>query len=74
MNVLGLPPRQFLELLRREDAPPVKTVGKARLVRRDAMLVYIERLGAKVRSDDPEQKSDGADAVLREIGCAPVRR
>jgi hypothetical protein len=38
------------------------------------MLVYIERLGAKVRSDDPEQKSDGADAVLREIGCAPVRR
>lgn len=74
MHVLGLAPRQFLELLRREDAPPVTAMGKVRLVRRDLMLVYLERLGAKVRGDDPEQESDGADAVLREIGCAPVRR
>jgi hypothetical protein len=74
LHVLGLPPRQFLELLRRQDAPPVSVMGKLRMVRRDAMLAYVGRLGAKVRGEDAEQKSDGADAVLREIGCAPVRR
>lgn len=74
VDVLGLTPRRFLELLRREDAPPVLPMGKLRLVPRDAMLAYVARLGTKVRADTPEQNSDGADAVLREIGCAPVRR
>lgn len=75
MVVLGLTPRRFLELLRRDDAPPVVAVGKIRMVRREAMLAYIARLGAQRRgAADHDQDPDGAESVLREIGCAPVRR
>lgn len=68
--ILGLTPRQFLDLLRRGDAPPVSAVGKLRLVRRDAMVAFLDRLGARAHV---AHEVDGADAVLREIGCAPVR-
>lgn len=73
-RTLGLKRRTFLELLRRPDAPPSSSIGKGRLVRRDAMVAFIERLGAKVRERVGEgHEVDGADAVLAEIGCAPVR-
>ncbi|MFO0713607.1 MAG: hypothetical protein U0353_27390 [Sandaracinus sp.] len=74
VEVLGIHRRKFLELLRRDDAPQVVAMGKLRMVRRDEMIMYVGRLGAKVRGDEVEQDVDGADAVLREIGCAPVRR
>ncbi len=73
--VLGLGRRKFLELLRRSDAPPTVRFGKLRSVRADAMVAFIDRLDEKVHERlDPEHEVDGADAVLVEIGCAPIRR
>ena len=64
----------MFDLIARGVVPSVR-LGKLRIVRRDAMFAYVERLGAKVRGGEGcEAESDGADAVLREIGCAPVRR
>ena len=74
-ELLGLTKRDFLELLRRRDAPPVSAIGKLRMVRRDAMLAFLEKLAAKTLDRGlAERDADGADAVLREIGCATVRR
>lgn len=74
-ELLGLTKRAFLELLRRPDAPPVSAIGKLRMVRRDAMLAFLEKLAAKtIKRGVTEHGADGADAVLREIGCATVRR
>lgn len=71
MQALGLPPRRFLELLRRDDAPPAVPVGKVRMVRRDLFVGFLERLR---RATAPVRDADGAAAVLAEIGCAPTRR
>ncbi len=74
-ELLGLTKRAFLELLRRPDAPPVSAIGKLRMVRRATMLTFLETLAAKtMKRGVVEQQADGADAVLREIGCATVRR
>lgn len=74
-DMLGLTPRRFLELLRRDGAPPVTAVGKLRMVRREDILAFIARLGAKVRGGHyHERQPDGAEAVLREIGCASIGR
>jgi hypothetical protein len=74
-DLLGLTKRAFLELLRRPDAPPVAAIGKVRMVRREAMLAFLEKLAAKTtKRGVAEHDADGADAVLREIGCATVRR
>ncbi|WP_053230818.1 hypothetical protein [Sandaracinus amylolyticus] len=71
-HLLGITGRQFLELLRRPDAPPVAPIGKLRLVRREALLAFIDRMAR--HRDGIERSVDGADEVLREIGCASVRR
>lgn len=73
LDCLGLPPRRFLELLRRQDAPPVQVVGKLRMVNRDSMLEYLGRLAASPTRRDAGSEPDGADAVLREIGCSRTR-
>lgn len=73
-ELLGLTKRAFLELLRRPDAPSSLRLGKSRLVRRDAMLAFLEKLATKTVTRGTGGDADGADAVLREIGCAPVRR
>lgn len=65
--VVGLGKRQFLELLRREDAPRVLKVGKLRLVRRDDLLAFLERIGAA--NDTHSTGFDDADKVLAELGC-----
>jgi hypothetical protein len=71
MQVVGLTARRFLELLRRDDAPPVIAVGKVRMVRRDHLLTFLDRLR---RVTEPVVEADGAAAVLAEIGCVPTRR
>lgn len=71
-HLLGLRARQFLELLRRSDAPPATKVGKLRLVRRDRMVDFLERL--REREPKPVGELDGADRVLMELGCAPQKR
>lgn len=72
-DVLGMSDRQFLDLLRRADAPPVVKVGKLRLVRRDDVVAYVARFHARA-PDAVQPEPDGAEAVLREIAYAPVRR
>lgn len=68
-GLLGLPKRTYLELLRRPDAPPVTRVGKLRLVARDDMIAYIQRL----REVAPKAVAelDDAERLLLEMGCAP---
>ncbi len=65
--VVGLGKRQFLELLRRQDAPLTLKVGKLRLVRRDDLLAFLERIGAA--NDTHSKGFDDADKVLAELGC-----
>ena len=74
-QLLGLGRRQFLELLRRSGAPPVTRVGKTRLVRRDDMIDFLDRIrrGAEERAGKHEDLDD-ADRVLMEMGCAPKQR
>src|SRR5690606_33291192 len=57
--LLGLTPRVFLELLRRSDAPPVKRIGKARLVDRQAMLAFISALDARAERARDEEADEG---------------
>lgn len=71
-ELLGLDKRRFLELLRRDGAPPTKKRGKLRLVRRDLMLAYMERLDDTAPEVVVER--DGADEVLLEMGYAPTTR
>jgi hypothetical protein len=71
MQVVGLTARRFLELLRRDDAPPVIAVGKVRMVRRDQLLAFLDRLR---RVTEPVVEADGAAEVLAEIGCVTTRR
>lgn len=68
-ELLGIGVRTYLELLRRPGAPPATRVGKLRLVRREAMLDFIERL--RELEPKPVAELDGADHVLLEMGCAP---
>lgn len=73
LELLGLPRRAFLELLRRADAPPVVRVGKLRLVEREPMLAFLR--ASRVRDVRPSvelDKLDGPDRVLAEIGCVPA--
>lgn len=74
-QLLGLRPRTFLELIRRDDAPAVVKVGKARLVRRDAMLSYLERRESVAKATEPRAaepcRLDGPDLILAEMGCKP---
>lgn len=73
LAVVGIPPRTFLELLRRRDCPlDVVHLGKLRLVRREALLAWLERIGAPRRPEEPEADLDGADRVLVECGLRPV--
>ena len=69
---LGITRRIFLELLRKPGAPRPTKVGKLRLVKRAAMLDFLERL----RELEPKAAAelDGADRVLMEIGAAPRAR
>lgn len=75
---VGLSPRQFLDLLRRDDAPPSARVGKVRLVRREALVGYLDRLATRTRdvetAEPEEPEVDGVEDVLRGIGCATVGR
>lgn len=75
LELLGLPPRAFLELLRREDAPEVTPVGRLRLVERETMLAFLR---AMRRRPAPAARGaedlDGADRVLAEIGCLATAR
>lgn len=74
-GLLGLNPRQFLELLRRPDSPPVARVGKLRMVRRKAMLTFLDRMAScRKNAGDDGSSLDGADEVLREIGAIPLRK
>lgn len=76
-ELLGLPRRRFLELLRRHDAPPVAEVGKLRLVEREPMLAYLRALKKRdvvQPSAAEEEVLDGADRVLQEVGAMPERR
>lgn len=69
-ELLGLTKRTFLELLRRPGAPRVTKVGKLRLVRREDILSFLERL-AEQQKDTPDEGVDGPDQVLMELGCVP---
>lgn len=69
--ILGIPRRQFLELLRRDDAPPVAELGKLRLVEREPMLAFLRTLRKRSAPAPADEDLDGADRVLREIGAVP---
>ena len=80
-ELLGLPRRQFLELLRRPDAPAVTRVGKTRLVEREAMLAFLRALRdrereqvARVDQGGAGDELDGPGRVLAEIGCVDTGR
>lgn len=72
-GLLGLTPRVFLELLRREDAPPVKRIGKTRMVERRAMLTFLDKVDTKA-FEEAEEELDDADRLLNELGCRPAGR
>jgi hypothetical protein len=73
-QLLGIPPRKFLELLRRDGAPRAQKLGKLRLVRRDEMLAFLDRLrDIDARAETPTVL-DEADALLVEMGYSPKRR
>lgn len=71
-ELLGIGVRTYLELLRRPGAPPATKLGKLRLVRREIMLEFIERL--RELEPKPVAELDGADNVLLELGCAPRKK
>lgn len=71
---LGLSRREFLDLLRRADAPPVTHLGKRRLVRSDLLLAYLDRVAVRADTVATTGALDGPDRVLRDLGCTPVRR
>ncbi len=73
-HLLGLSKRAVLELLRRPGAPPVTSVGKLRLVRRDSILAYLDGLAEQKErrmSKDARPSRDEADRLLLELGCTP---
>ena len=70
--VLGIPARKFLDLLRRPDAPDVRRIGKLRLVPRDAMIAFVDQVGAGSTSR-AARDLDGPNTVLAEIGALPAR-
>lgn len=70
-DAIGLPPRQFLELTRRPDAPPVLRVGKRRLVDARAFLAFLATVDATERA--ASTPSEGAEGVLAEVGLRLVR-
>lgn len=72
-QLLGIPPRAFLELVRREDAPRVTKLGKVRMVEREPMLAYLRILRERAPAPVATEQLDGADSVLAEIGCMPGR-
>ncbi|MCA9604344.1 MAG: hypothetical protein KC619_02045 [Myxococcales bacterium] len=75
LELLGLPPRTFLELLRRDDAPTVTHVGKLRLVEREPMLAFLRALRrAAPNAPSPAAELEGPAKVLAEIGAHPVPR
>lgn len=70
-GLLGLTKRAYLRLLRRADGPAVIVSGKLRLVKRDHMLAFLDRL-AEERKPMPKARAlDGADRLLLELGCTP---
>lgn len=76
-ELLGLKKRAFLRLLREPDAPPVVEVGKRRLVKREHMFRFLDRLSV-ARSSSPSSSPkpadlDGPDQILAELGCLPAR-
>lgn len=74
-DLLGIGHRTYLELLRRPGAPAVTKIGKLRLVKREEMLAFMERLRELERAREiPESELDGADRVLMEMGCAPTKK
>lgn len=74
-QLLGVPRRTFLELLRRPDAPRVIRHGKLRLVEREAMLAFLRVLRERAPASAANaEQLDGPDGVLAEIGCTPQRR
>lgn len=71
LATVGLPPRVFLELLRRADAPPVTRIGKLRLVEREALVTWLQARSVTGRTRT-EPANDSADAVLAELGLERI--
>src|SRR5262245_40152041 len=65
-ELLGLDERAFLELLRRPGAPKAARLGKLRLVPRAEIVRFIESIRSQIAGTTP---IDGADEVLRKMGC-----
>ena len=73
-ELIGLRKRAFLALLRRPGAPEALRIGKDRLVRRDVMLDYLQRIGSNGSVRPPSPELDAADRVLLELDCTPLGR
>lgn len=74
-HLLGLTPRRYLELLRRSGAPPVLRDGRLRLVKRDDMLDYLDRLRQQQEQQAASHEDlDDADKFLMSVGCAPKQK
>lgn len=72
LATLGIPPRNFLELVRRDDCPVrVQKLGKLRLVEVDAFKAWLRRLDDVTRAEDARAPRDAADEVLLELGLLP---
>jgi hypothetical protein len=71
LATVGLTPRVFLELLRRDDAPPVTRIGKVRLVEHEALVTWL-RARATAGRARTSPANDSADAVLEELGLERV--
>jgi hypothetical protein len=73
LDTCGLPPRVFLELLRRADCPcRVRRVGKLRLVDAREFIAWLRCLDERGRQESQREPADGADAVLAEMGLRPA--
>lgn len=72
LATVGIPPRAYLELLRRPDAPPVTRLGKLRLVEREVLVTWLRAQARRASTRAPSVEADGADAVLAELGLERV--
>ena len=74
LAVLGIPSRQFLELLR--DAPelPVTRLGKLRLVPLDRLVMHLRAQAGRQQTSAADPPQDGADEVLAEVVGSTARR
>lgn len=69
--ITGIPPRQYLETLRRPDFPvPVAKLGALRLVDRAAFVAWLRSASADTDkpANDADAAEETADDVLRRLG------